>query len=123
MSVHARIGSTFLVLNHFSQRYPKLPSLFDTTQTIKQQEKRGALSPTTTGDGDDMDVHTAAVNENNSENSLCKSVSFSFDLMRLAFSSIHKNEISNKMILFSLLLKEYESWESGTTKRLRGGAD
>ncbi|CAD2217080.1 ribonuclease Z [Angomonas deanei] len=113
VKVHEQIEAQFLVLNHFSQRYPKLPGLTDdfvesTTQRDLLHAQAGRNKPT----GDELTTEEVA-------EPITTKLSFSFDLMQLDFATIERGEVYGLTPQFIHLLEEYASWEVGTTKRLR----
>nr|CCC90579.1 unnamed protein product [Trypanosoma congolense IL3000] len=108
------IGARHIVLNHFSQRYPKLPGLTRAQLGGKDVDlhckRRGPRAPQSNTIGDNIVDERQEVERN-----MC----FGFDFMRLTFAALENGEVSYLTPLFVQLLQEYESWGVGTTKRLR----
>lgn len=114
LGVAGAIGARHVVLNHFSQRYPKLPGLTkahlggrDVDLHCKRRGHRPKQTERPTLVSEEM--------EQEPEQPMC----FGFDFMRLTFAALERGEVSRLTPLFVQLLQEYESWGVGTTKRLR----
>lgn len=96
VDVARQCGAENCVLTHFSQRYPKLPPPpAAATASTAEATLKGALCC----DGGPR-------------------VGFAFDFMQVPFGEAMR-QLPQYSHVFQALLSEYDSWECGTTKRLR----
>ncbi|KAF5226115.1 hypothetical protein ECC02_000676 [Trypanosoma cruzi] len=138
LQVAAAIRAEHVVLNHFSQRYPKLPGLMksqlngrDVDLYCKRRKPRppdaltalteSSLSEEAVKSLEDVQRGDTSKRKpldtpSSGELKMC----FGFDFMRLSFTSLESQQTAQLTPLFVQLLEEYESWGVGTTKRLRG---
>lgn len=95
-----QLHADYVLLNHFSQRYPKLPDISTALQTL------GAP-----GEKEGQEEEKAALSQR---------LQFAFDGMTLRWAMLPHASSTQLLSLALLLLEEYESWPSGTTARMRG---
>ncbi|RNF08363.1 ribonuclease Z [Trypanosoma conorhini] len=144
LQVAAAIRAEHIVLNHFSQRYPKLPGLMQSqldgrdvdvrcrrrklrgsepaTAPMEQsrpEEAAGVPAEVRQGDSPRRQLRDASGPDAGPVGSGALRMCFGFDFMRLSFASLQSRETAQLTPLFVQLLEEYESWGVGTTKRLR----
>ncbi|RNF05758.1 ribonuclease Z [Trypanosoma rangeli] len=143
LQVAAAIRAKHIVLNHFSQRYPKLPGLMksqldgrDVDVCCRRRKLRMAEPATTlieqshSEDAVNLSEEVKqrdiprlpprdALSPDARSGSGAARMCFGFDFMRLSFASLESQQTAQLTPLFVQLLEEYESWGVGTTKRLR----
>jgi ribonuclease Z len=110
-AVAAAATARALLLNHFSQRYPKLPSFV--------AERGAAAIAANAGTGGDGG---AAVVAPPSDAPIGRPrVGIAFDLMRVVSVRRDMAALEAATPSYQALLEEYERWGDGTSKRLRTG--
>lgn len=93
IAVAAACGAKHLILTHFSQRYPKLPP------------------PSASA--------SIAANSTDAVEQQRATVMFSFDYMTIPLDAESLRILPTLTETFLALLAEYDSWDSGTSKRMR----
>ncbi|KEG07720.1 ribonuclease Z [Trypanosoma grayi] len=127
LHVAAAVAARHVVLNHFSQRYPKLPALMksqlDGRDVDLHGRRRRRREEEEEGGGENEQQQQQQEGQTSSADAVvaagARKMCFGFDFMRLSFASLESGETARLTPMFVQLLEEYESWGVGTTKRLR----
>ena len=125
-------GAEHVLLNHFSQRYPKIPPAAAAAASRLRKAgatKSGAESveggndATEANDNAEVLVAAATDREEGSAKPPLPAIpfTFSFDGMLVPYASgLHSGDLVTRLPLFQWLLDEYDNWTVGTSQRLRG---